>query len=195
MAKKVITLSARERYRELLLLGHAFLPTSPMILLCDHCKKDVDSDMPWQCGNCNHENQGKRWYSFCKECKGCKKGVKSYSCPHCKEVNHFHKSRDSSRPAMVKIRQTETQPVIPIPNPEVERLKQELESLKAELEKKRESPLKQEYAKHESRLLELQRLRLTMRKRYRKKFKNDPEMLELADETVDLFVEKQSLKF
>lgn len=86
--------TTRAQFKRRLLFGGT---DTPLSVICGHCDRYIQSDVPWRCGSCGHENRRTSIYSFVNKCQMCGNEPPSYVCPHddCREVNHFGKDHDA----------------------------------------------------------------------------------------------------
>ncbi|HWA85283.1 MAG TPA: zinc ribbon domain-containing protein [Opitutus sp.] len=183
----------------------------PLRLFCEHCDKYVPSDMPWQCSHCNFENDRTRYYSFLNKCQECKRPPKSYVCPHCGTVNFLDKDQDSAHPARKSTRCVLPEPVIDLREEkqrqhedqkqdlvreiEITKLNARLAQLKASPEFQKElnarEKLEKSFSEHDAHVMGVYMIEKEQRAKHAERHKDDPEMLEKANESLGMWVEKQ----
>lgn len=182
-------------------------------LFCDHCSKHIPYDVPWKCGYCSEEQQTRSsaWWGLLGHCLKCKSEAKAFICPHCQKVNYLDLDQDGSHPASISLNSA-PEGVLPATldlkrQAHLERkteLEHEIEitQLAAQLEALKASPIfKKEVAKKESIVerfssFETHTMGVHMfakqkRDEYEERFKDDSDLLEQANESLQAFVEDQ----
>lgn len=201
-------LKARGRFKQRLLLGMIF---RPLRLFCKHCDKYVPSDMVWCCSHCNRENIRTKLYSFLHKCQQCKRAPKSFACPHCENLNFLDKDEEGSHPArgvgappapLVKVdsriekrRAHDEQKEALEQEIVIARLDAELAAVKATADtaKERSAPerLEKSFSDHDAHVLAAHRIAKRERESNATKYKDDPEFREMADQSVQCWLEQQ----
>jgi hypothetical protein len=208
MARRVTPLKARRAFKGRLLLG---LVLRPLRLFCEHCDKYVPSDMEWRCGYCNEENWFTRYYSFLNKCRKCKRPAKSFVCPHCREINFLDKDQVETHPA------TKAGPsVLPPTKDEARREKREeredskeelnheieIARLSADLVKYKASAefakaktamekLEKSFGEHDAHVMGVKTIVRRQKALNFEKYKDDPEGLEDATDSLESWAESE----
>lgn len=209
MAKRIPNLKARSRFRQRLLLG---LTVKPVRLFCESCDKYVPSDMPWRCSHCDHDNTKTKIYSFLNKCRECKRSPKSYVCPHCGSINFLDRDMNAAHPAR-------KMPAYVVPEPppdeeeekqrqhdnrkqdlereiEITRLNARLAQLKTSAEFKdvtaREA-LQKSFSEHDAHMMGTYIIEKEQRAKNAEQYKDEPELLSKANESLSLWVENQTM--
>jgi hypothetical protein len=208
MARNIPTLKAKSRFKQRLFFGLIF---RPLRLFCKDCDKYVPSDMAWRCSYCNRENTRTKLYSFLHKCQQCKRSPKSFACPHCESLNFLDKDDNGSHPA--RSTAAPCSPTLKVdPRAEkrrahdeqkealeqaivIARLDAELTAVKAstEIGKETSAPerLEKSYSDHDAHVLAAHRIAKRERESNAKKYKDDPEFREMADQSVQCWLEQQ----
>jgi hypothetical protein len=207
MARNIPTLKARARFRERLLFGLTL--AKPLRLFCDHCDKFVPSDLKWRCSHCNGENTRTWRNSFLNKCEHCKRSPKSYECPHCQKINFLDRDSDAGHPARQSVapdpsladfdyrafkRELHGDKVEDLRHEiDVERLNLELASLKAARTEPLNDPrarLEKSFSEHDAHMMAVHEIARRERQRNAEKYRDDPELREMADDSVQMWVER-----
>jgi len=207
MFQRVPNLEARSRYKQRLVVG---LVLRPMRLFCDHCDKYVPSDMPWRCPHCNEANTKTRLYSFLNKCRTCKRSPFSYVCPHCEKVNlldvdgagysavalreatvgETHEEQLNRKRVERQIAKEEIESEI-----EMTALSAKLTRLKASAEFKKarskQEELEESFSEHDAHVMGAYMLVKEQRRKNEERFKDDAELLEMANMSLEKWLESQ----
>ncbi len=196
----------------LFLVGHinAFVYVN---LFCDHCNKHIPFDVPWKCGYCSEEQQNLRvaWWGLIGKCVKCESEAQAFHCPHCQKVNYLDIDQDGSHSASILLnsapkvvfpatldlkrqahleRKTELEHEI-----EITQLAAQLEALKASPIFKKEVAKKEgiaeRFSSFETHTMGVHMFAKQKREEYEERFKDDPDFLEQANESLQAFVEDQ----
>lgn len=188
----------------------------PLRVECCHCGRVVLSDTRWRCERCGGENDSTRIYSFLNRCRKCRQPPDAYECPHCAGINCLNEGESIS---VVALTRPKPKPkVIPPPPPkedplaakrrihreqkedlireiELTRLNAELAALKAVTEppakKDVRALLEQSAADHDVRMMAVHAIAREQRAKNAEKYKDDAELLQMADESVQDWLENQ----
>jgi hypothetical protein len=60
-----------------------YLESRLLVINCPHCKKDINTNTPWECGFQGCENLNVDDFPFVRECEKCHYIPKAYVCHHC----------------------------------------------------------------------------------------------------------------
>jgi hypothetical protein len=207
-------LDARPHFKSRMFLTLG-LRRKPIQLSCEHCGKLTASDMEWVCGFCDVENHRTKLYSFLFKCEQCKQPPKCLQCPHCKTVMFFGKSRDTRHTA----RKTQS-PTSPETEEQIQakrareredskaqveheitltRLNAELTKLKKSIEDTMESgkkktpheSLEESFTEHDAQVMAAYKIAKREKEANQKKYADDPELLEMANESIQDWLEKK----
>jgi hypothetical protein len=218
MVKKLNALKARGRFKRRLLFGLVF---KPLRLFCEHCDKYIPSDMEWKCAHCNHENRATRYYSFLNKCQNCKRLPQAVVCPHCEELNFLDKHKIGSHPASQN--SALVPPILPPTkeqireqsraekqedhadrkddlNREIEiaRLNADLAKCKMSAEFGREriamEKVRKSFSEHEAHVMGIKMVVKEKRSEYAETFKDDPEGLKDANDSLDMWAEEETMR-
>jgi hypothetical protein len=201
-------LKARARFVERLVFGIAL---HPLRLFCTHCGKYVPSDMEWVCGYCDHGNTKTNRFSFLSRCEECRRGPKSFVCPHCGTVHCLDKDADTQHPA----RKPGPAPVPPLDPREgkrqaheerkedlehkiaIARLNAELAKVKAEVKPSKtmsaREKLEKSFTEHDTHTMAVHEIAKRERQQNAEKYKDAPDLLRMANDSLQGWTESQLL--
>jgi hypothetical protein len=211
MARIIPNQEARLNYKQRLFLGFVL---KPLRLFCESCDTCVPSNMVWCCAYCGAENTKTRLYSFLNKCEHCKRSPKSYACPQCASINYLDEDSDGTMPARSTAKPSEipTQTVEEELSPEEMKHREheekkadiaremELLGLNAKLVQMKESlaapktareRLERSFEEHEAHAMAIHAIAKEQRDKNAERYKDDPEMLEMANESLNNWVESQ----
>jgi hypothetical protein len=57
-----------------------------VLIRCNNCGKDIETDRPWVCGVCHKAHTNASEFSFLGNCVNCGAEPKAYQCHHCLEL-------------------------------------------------------------------------------------------------------------
>jgi hypothetical protein len=196
-------------------LGSLFgFDPAPLRLFCERCDKCVPSDVRWVCGHCEHENRRTKLYSFLNKCQSCEREPASYACPHCGATNALESDGSNGLPAKCFLAPAE-EPKKPAPevDPRIKKkrehaerkedLEQEIEitqlnvrltQLKASSAPIEQSPhaaLEKSFSEYETHFMGVHMVAKEQRAKNAERYKDDPEMLERAQELVTRWLEER----
>lgn len=200
---------ARERFKERLILSFGLL-RKPLKLFCELCGKFIPSDMPWTCGYCDTDNHKTTRFSFLYKCQRCKQPAKSLQCPHCDQILFLDGSQNSSHPAhkiltaalsasdeekhIELARQREERKAELEHKIVVTRLNADLVNLKtATRPQKKKSALEtleENFSEHDAHVMAVHKIVKREKEANAKKYADDPELRDLADESVKNWASK-----
>lgn len=60
-----------------------YLESRLLVVACSHCRKDINTNTPWQCGFQGCQNLNVDEFPFVRECETCHYIPKAYQCHHC----------------------------------------------------------------------------------------------------------------
>jgi hypothetical protein len=175
---------------------------------CSHCRKRVATNTPWICGFCKERNQQVDEYPFVYRCEHCSAEPKAYKCHHwgCGELIFFTEDQLEKNYAMCVNSPVEK---VPVPETEAARFQREKQMLSHEIEMldlegkleavkqrrdlgKKKSPveeMEESFSQHFTRALGAHEYARKQKTANAEKFKDDPEMLEKANQVVDDWLE------
>lgn len=206
MAGTTLDKTSRTKFRLRLYCG---LVVKPVRFFCEYCGKYIPSDIEWRCSYCSHENRETRLYSFLNKCRNCKRPPSAFVCPHCDQVHFLDESESDSHPAIA----LERLPTAESPEETSKRKRLEhsarKEELNAEIEitelnvklaklktgeefksaKTAREKLEQSFSEHDAHVMGVHMLAKEQRKNNSERFKDDPEMLERANDSLDAWIE------
>lgn len=215
MARLIPNERARLEYKQRMFLG---LIGRPLRVECEHCHQIVLSNTRWECGRCGNENERTRVYSFLNRCRSCRQPPKSYECPHCARINFLDEDRNSSTAARTIRRIEEPAPLAePLEDPraakrrmheeqkedvlreiEMAQLNARLAEVKAASEppakKNSRELLEESYSEHDTHSMAIHTIAREQRLKNAERFKDDPELLEMANESLQAWVENQLIR-
>lgn len=180
-------------------------------LFCDDCGKHIPSETEWKCAHCDKKNDKTLRYSFLVECEKCTKAPQSYSCPHCDSINFLEQKKDKRHPARILLAPegaaSKTDTTKDKASAHLERkveLEREIEitQLSSRLERLKESAgfkeakstrekLEKSFSEHDAHAMGAQMIAREKRTENAKKFQDDPELLEKANESVQAWLDSQ----
>lgn len=210
MARLIPNERARLEYKQRMFFG---LIVRPLRIGCDHCGRVVLSDIWWRCERCDGENDSTRIYSFLNRCRTCRQPPDAYECPHCAGINCLDEDERISAVARTRPR-PKVVPPPPKEDPltakrrihreqredllreiELTRLNAELAALKTMTEpptkKDVRALLEESAADHDVRMMAVHAIAREQRAKNAVKYKDDPELLQMADESVQDWLENQ----
>jgi hypothetical protein len=191
----------------------------PVHLFCDSCCKHISSNADWVCAYCDNVHTvlaSRGAYSFLNKCAFCDTSPKSFICPHrhCGVINVLHASSSKEPPARIVLRIEEEK--VPQASTEVSRLKHLEEKLKLEREieiaalNKRLAQLKlspefkqevsirekqeKDYSNFSADKMGIQMLERKERAKIADECRDDLEMMEMRNLTLDAFVLSHGLE-
>lgn len=184
------------------------LPDTVIGISCPGCKKHIATNTPWVCGFCQAKNQRTDDFPFIHRCEHCEAEPKAYQCHHrdCgklifltedhQEENYARCYRPPGPPAP-----DETKEEISFQEKERRKLEHQLRMTKltAELNeaKKAAEPLKEKaphevveesFSRHNTFTMSAYDIARREKTANAVKYKDDPEMLERANESVDAWL-------
>lgn len=211
MARRIPNQEARLAYKQRLFFGAVL---KPLRLFCDSCDSLVPSDMAWRCPHCQNQNTKTRLYSFLTKCEHCKRSPKSFACPHCASINFLDEDMDGTKPAKsagkvsVAAPPTDEKEMSPEEQRRTEHEEKkaaiaremELLELTAKLTRMKEAlatpksareRLEKSFSEHEASSMAIHAIAKEQREKNAEKYKDDPDMLEMANESLANWVESQ----
>ena len=178
-------------------------------ILCDHCQKTIMTNTPWVCGFCKAANNNVDDFPFIHRCQHCSAEPKAYKCHHCGELIYF--SADQLKANHAFCLGTEVNLAPPPPPPDesvlqkreveilqhqviVARLTAELNKVKNQAElSKRKSPeqkIEESLTEHLASDMAGFRAARTIKMALAEELKDDPDLLEKANASVDEWLER-----
>jgi hypothetical protein len=183
-------------------------------LFCPKCEKSISKNLVWRCAYCDSDNDNEK-HPITEKCGTCFRVPKSYCCQHCEEIIFLDSDNDGSKPARSNAsapKKDSSRSHAPDPKKlkELEHIDRkialmreiEITQLTAQLEALKASPVfKKEVAKKESiaerfssfetHTMGVHMFAKQKREEYEERFKDDPDFLEQANESLQAFVEEQ----
>ena len=178
-------------------------------ILCNHCQKPIITNTPWVCGFCQKNNTTTDDFPFIHRCEHCGAEPKAYECHHCGQLIFL--TEDEMKLNYARCVGAPVAAVVPPPPDEatvreqearavehqlrMTRLNAELveENRKAEFSK-RKSPtekVEESFSKHHAAIMAEHDIARREKETNAAKYKDDPYLLERANESVDTWLQQQ----
>ena len=180
-------------------------------IVCNHdsCKKTIMTNTPWVCGFCKAANKNVDDFPFIHRCQHCGAEPKAYKCHHCGELIFLADDQLKANHAFCL--GTEVKEVPPPPEPdEIALQKREVQDLRhqivltrlnAELKKQKrieeslkkknpEEEAEESLAKHVAKDIAVFSAARRVRLKYTEEFKDDSDLVEKINLSVDQFLEE-----
>ena len=175
---------------------------------CDKCQKPIMTNTPWVCGFCKAANKNVDDFPFIHRCQHCGAEPKAYKCHHCGELIYL--SDDQLKANHAFCLGTEVKLVPPPPPPDevtlqkrevqtlrhqviVARLTAELNKVKSNVElSKKKSPeelIEASLTEHLASNMAGFRAARNVKMALAEELKDDPELLEKANASVDMWLD------
>ena len=167
---------------------------------CHHCRKILRTNTPWVCGFCQQKNEKVVEFPFVHQCEHCGAEPKAYKCHHCEQLLFLTEDHQEQNYAVCLNTEAKPPPTDAPTLRKEEREKLEhdiymtegavkLESDKQRLEfSKKKSPveeIEESFNKHHARVMGAVEFARQQRAINAEKYKNDPEMLKAANDSID----------
>ena len=182
-------------------------------LFCPECEKCFSKNLVWRCAYCDSENDNEK-HPITEKCGTCFRVPKSYCCHHCEQIIFLDSDNDGSRPAINATVARKSRPHTPVPDLtkvkeqehaerkialmreiEITQLTAQLEALKASPIFKKEVAKKENiverFSSFETHTMGVHMFAKQKREEYEERYKDDPDLLEQANESLQAFVEDQ----
>lgn len=175
---------------------------------CPHCSKYIATNTPWVCGFCQKENRSVDLFPFVHRCEHCGAEPKAYRCHHriCGKVIFLTNDELEDNHATCR----NSLPSAPSSDPTADR-KEAKEALSHEIEMadlaskldhikqrtalgKKKTPneeIEESFIKHHARVMGSQEFARRQRAVFAEQFKDDPEMLKCANDSLEQWLHER----
>ena len=169
-------------------------------LRCPGCGKLLRANTPWVCGFCQRKNEKVVEFPFVHQCEHCGAEPKAYKCHHCRELIFLTEDHQEQNHAVCLNSEVKPPPVDSqtLRKEEKDKLehdiymtegavKLEADKLRLEFTKKKtlNEQIEESFTKHHANVMGSVEFARRKRAEYAEEYKNDPEMLKWANESID----------